>query len=203
MEFLVFQFVPIASCPSTEEQWGESGSIFFTPTISLFIMIFISLLRIHTDPSVLEGEQPQTSASPIVSNAPMHLQLLWPFTGQASLCLCLSCTKEPRTGPMTLDVASPGLSGGEESLSLTCWPCSSLCSYRYCWLPLVQKHIAGSHSTCAQDTQVCYLVSSSLLKASSSCSFLQLPRFNGLNFSLIHRWPWLVCWMSCFCISAI
>lgn len=31
MEFPVFQFVAIVSCPDTEHPWEEPGSVFFTP----------------------------------------------------------------------------------------------------------------------------------------------------------------------------
>ncbi|XP_072739350.1 uncharacterized protein [Ciconia boyciana] len=94
------------------------------------------------------GKQSQPSASPTMSDAPIHLSFLWSFTGLAPGCSCLSCTEEPTTGPRTPDVASPGLHGGEESPPLTCWPRSSLHSHRCCWQPLLQKHIAGSCTTC-------------------------------------------------------
>ena len=37
MEFSVFQFTPIPSCPVTEHHWEEPGSIFFIHTLQVFI----------------------------------------------------------------------------------------------------------------------------------------------------------------------
>jgi len=38
-EFLVYQFVPIASCPVAGHHWEEAGSVFFTPSLQVFINI--------------------------------------------------------------------------------------------------------------------------------------------------------------------
>ena len=55
MEFLMLQFVPVAPCPVTGHHWKESGPIFLTPTLK----IFISISKVLSQPSLLQAKQAQ------------------------------------------------------------------------------------------------------------------------------------------------
>lgn len=181
MELVVFQFVTIAFCSST----GDHRRVWLCFLYTHCIRYTYLLLRIPSDPSLPKGKQSQHSASPTMSDAPIcHFcgtSLEWVQYVHVS-------TEEPSTGPSTSDVASPGLSGAEESPPLTtghALPYAATDAVGcYCCKSTLLAHV---HLVVHQDTQVCYLMSTSVLMTSSSCSFLQLPRFDGLNFSLRHR----------------
>ena len=57
LEFLVFQFVPVVSCPVTGNHWEESGSLLFIPSLQVFIHIG----KISSEPSFLQDELFQLS----------------------------------------------------------------------------------------------------------------------------------------------
>lgn len=102
-EHLVFQFVPIASCPGTRHNWRECSSVFFSASFQVFIYIDKILLGLLF--SMLKSPNSLPSLS------------LWP----SPVCLCVSCTEEPRNAHSTPDVASSMLRRGEGLPSSNCW----------------------------------------------------------------------------------
>jgi len=62
MQFPVFQFVPIVSCPVTRNPSEVSSFVFFTPSHQ----IFVHTEKIPLEPSLLQAEQPQLSQPPLV-----------------------------------------------------------------------------------------------------------------------------------------
>lgn len=125
------------------------------------------LLRIPPNPTHIKVKQPQPSASPTMSDAPINLWFLWqkslPWTGWSKLMSLLQWRAQrwawlSRCGFTRLSEESP----------LIYWPCSSLMQQQQ--LPLLQKQ-SLVHVQLVVYQDIC-LMSSSTLMASSSCSFL-------------------------------
>ena len=55
LELPMLQFVPIAPCPVARHHWKEFGPILLTPTL----VIFISIYKVPSQPSLLQAEQAQ------------------------------------------------------------------------------------------------------------------------------------------------
>ena len=134
MDFLVFQFVAVASCLFTGCHQEQSGSVFFTPSHQISIHIDKVLHE-----SLFSRLNNLRSLNPSLyirfSNFLNHF--LQPCTGFVPLSPCLSCTEEPMNGHSLPDRSSAVLSRGEGSFSLTCHLHSSYCSPGLCWLSLL------------------------------------------------------------------
>lgn len=127
----VCQFVPLASCPTSEHQWKEPVSVFFAPTLQVFLHM---------------GEAPSLSQA-------KHSQLSWPFfTGEMLQSLC------HYSGPsleslqhthVSLDLGRPETDTGLQVQPHRCWAKgkdrlpqhaanSYPCSPTYCYSSLLQ-----------------------------------------------------------------
>jgi len=114
-EPLVFQFVPIVSCPVTGHHWVEPGSTIFAPSLQ----VCLHMDEVHApclpEPSLLQAGQSQVSQPFLTGDSLQSLNRLGgPLQGGLSpVPPDLSCTGKPRTGHSAPGGASPALSREE------------------------------------------------------------------------------------------
>ncbi|KAK4806513.1 hypothetical protein QYF61_021349 [Mycteria americana] len=103
------QAVPVLSHPHSEKVFPDVQRVppvfQFVPIVSF--PVFICIIKIPSEPSLLQAKLFQLSQPFLMGEmlqslgAPVPPSTLWPFAGLSTLCPCLSCTAEPRTGHST------------------------------------------------------------------------------------------------------
>ena len=131
---------------------------------------------------------PALSASANMRDAPVPSSSLWSSTRIASVCLCLSCTREPRTGISNPVVSDQGWAEGLDHLP---WPVSNTPrNAAQEGLSLLWGYVAGWWSTCCPN-RIPTSCSADLLSRLSACRAylclgLFLLRYKALHFSLMN-----------------
>lgn len=116
---LLFQFMPIASCPQTRHHWKDMAP-------SSLCLPFRYFYRWMRSPCAYSSLVPALSASPHRKGAPVPQSSVWPFMTNFPTYTVFSCTGEHRTVHSAAGVASPVMSrerGRNTSLNLLTTHC--------------------------------------------------------------------------------
>ena len=109
---------------------------------------YLCILTIFSWTFTSTGWTVQTvSAFPSMTDVPIPKSSLWPFSGLAPVCPCLSCSVESRTGLRSPDVSHQCWTEGKGLRPSAWWQHSSECSPGNHWHTFMQGPIAGSFST--------------------------------------------------------
>lgn len=128
MEPLVFQFVPVVSCPVSGYHWKEHGYIY---------IYGVTLMTSLSEPPLLQTEHSQLILPLLLSSSLLRSFGLFPA------CQCHSCSGQPWTGLSMPSVPSPVLRREEGSplylLVIICImkpriPLAFLAGRIHCWL---------------------------------------------------------------------